>query len=245
LISNCSGYGTRNATVRIAGPSVRRDVPLATCIDMTEELMKHTNQKSHRTAIRHWMRCWPLARNAALFALAATALAAAPSAAQTAVTSATELGIDAAATFGLGSQSSIDFTLPGSRFRMGFFHPGSRISIEPAAGFGYHKVEGSDGQFLYDLQLGALYHFSPITIIREGAGTTRITAPYVRPFIGLTGFSGGGGASDNEFSAGAGLGIKVPWRTDLAWRLEANLAYGFDNKAGRLGLLAGLSYFPR
>jgi hypothetical protein len=46
-------------------------------------------------------------------------------------------------------------------------------------------------------------------------------------------------------SAGAGLGIKVPWRTDLAWRLEANLGYGFDNKTGRLGLLAGLSYFPR
>jgi hypothetical protein len=221
-----------------------RGYSLATRIDTTEELMKHTNRKADRTAIRHWMRYWPFARNAALFALAATALASAPSAAQTAVSSATELGIDAGATFGLGSQSSIDFTLPGTRFRMGFFHPGSRISIEPAAGFGYHKVEGSDGVFNYDLQLGALYHFSPITIIREGSGTTRITAPYVRPFIGFTGFSGGG-SSDNEFSAGGGLGIKVPWRTDLAWRLEANLAYGFDNKAGRLGLLAGLSYFPR
>jgi len=206
--------------------------------------MEHTNRKSHRTASRRWMHRWPFTRTAAWSAFAATALAAAPLVAQNAAGNATELGIDAGATFGLGSQSSIDFTLPGTRFRMGFFHPGSRISIEPAAGIGYHKVEGTDGVFNYDLQLGALYHFSPITIIREGSGTTRITAPYVRPFVGLTGFSGGG-SSDNEFSAGAGLGIKVPWRTDLAWRLEANLAYGFDNKAGRLGLLAGLSYFPR
>ena len=218
---------------------------LATCIDMKEELMEHTNRKSHRVAIRRLTSCWPVARNAALVALAAAALAAAPAAAQSAVGNATELGIDAGATFGLGSHSSIDFTLPGSRFRMGFFHPGSRISIEPAAGFGYHKVEGTSGVFNYDLQLGALYHFSPITIIREGSGATRITAPYVRPFLGVTGFSGGSGSSDHEFSAGAGLGIKVPWRTDLAWRLEGNLAYGFSNKAGRLGLLAGLSYFPR
>ena len=168
-----------------------------------------------------------------------------PAAAQNAMGQAMELGIDAGATFGLGSQSSIDFSLPGSRFRLGFFQPGSRISIEPAAGLGYHKVEGVDGVFQYDLQLGALYHFAPMTISSGGAGgtTTPVTSPYVRPFVGLTGFSGGGN-SNNEFSIGAGLGVKVPWRTELAWRLEANLGYGFSNKASRLGALAGLSYFP-
>jgi hypothetical protein len=184
---------------------------------------------------------------ASMLALATAVLSAAPAAAQTPIGRATELGIDAGATFGLGSQSSIDINLPGSRFRVGFFTPGSHISIEPAFGFGYNKVEGADGVFRYDLELGLLYHFTPITLSSTSrrAVAARMPSPYVRPFIGLTGFSGGNDASDNEVSAGAGLGVKVPWRTDLAWRLEANLGYGFDNKAGRLGALVGLSYFPR
>lgn len=35
------------------------------------------------------------------------------------------------------------------------------------------------------------------------------------------------------------------WRRDLALRFEGNLGYGFDNKAARIGVLTGLSYFPR
>ena len=188
-----------------------------------------------------------LTRGAVALSVAALMLAAAPAAAQNGIGRAAELGIDAGATFGLGSESSVDINLPGSRFRIGFFTPGSRISIEPALGLGYNKTEGTDGIFQYDLQLGALYHFRPITVsTTSDAGRTvaRVTAPYVRPFVGLTGYSAGG-ENENEVSAGAGLGIKIPWRTDLAWRLEANLGYGFDNKAARLGLLAGLSYFPR
>ena len=188
-----------------------------------------------------------LTRSAAVLVIAGLMMAAAPAAAQSGIGRAAELGIDAGATFGLGSESSIDINLPGSRFRIGFFTPGSRISIEPALGLGYNKTEGTEGILQYDLQLGALYHFRPITVsTTSDAGRTvaRVTAPYVRPFVGLTGYSAGDD-NENEVSAGAGLGIKIPWRTDLAWRLEANLGYGFDNKAGRLGLLAGLSYFPR
>ena len=183
---------------------------------------------------------------ATMVALAWTILATVPVAAQTvSVGRAAELGIDAGAVFGLGDQSSININLPGSRFRIGFFTPGSRISFEPAAGFNYNKVEGSDGALRYDLELGVLYHFRPITISTSDAGrvTSRVTSPYVRPFVGLLGTTAGDG--DSELSAGAGLGIKVPWRTDLAWRLEANLGYGFDNEAGRIGALVGLSYFPR
>ena len=101
--------------------------------------------------------------------------------------------------------------------------------------------------FQYDLELGLLYHFRPISISTADAGrvTTRVTSPYVRPFVGLTGYTAGDDDNDNEVSAGAGLGIKIPWRTDLAWRLEANLGYGFDNDAARIGALVGLSYFPR
>ena len=68
--------------------------------------------------------------------------------------------------------------------------------------------------------------------------------PYVRPFVGLTGFTGGD-SDDNEFSLGAGLGTRLPFRRDLAIRVEGNIGYGFDNKATRVGLLAGLSFFPR
>jgi hypothetical protein len=190
--------------------------------------------------------CMPVVRRTAAFAVALAiglALSAAPAAAQSATGRSTELGVDAGVTFGLGDQSSIDFSLPGSRFRLGFFQPGSRISIEPAAGLGYHKVEGVDGVFQYDLQLALLYHFTPIAV-STGGTTPLVTGPYLRPFLGLTGYSGGGN-SDNEFSAGVGLGVMVPWRTELAWRLEANLGRGFSNHATRLGLLAGLSYFPR
>ncbi|HEV7992398.1 MAG TPA: hypothetical protein VGP25_11280 [Gemmatimonadaceae bacterium] len=185
---------------------------------------------------------------AMVLAIATAVLAAVPLTAQSPLGRAAELGIDAGAVFGLGSQSSIDINLPGSRFRMGFFTPGSRISIEPGVGLGYHKVEGVDGVFTYDLELGLLYHFTPLmvsTATSRGV-TARVTSPYVRPFIGITGFSGGGSnGSGHEVSTGAGLGIKIPWRTDLAWRLEANLGYGFDHKAGRIGTLLGLSYFPR
>ena len=188
---------------------------------------------------------YPLLAAALAFAVG-MALSASVATAQTSTGRATEFGVDAGATFGLGSQSSVDFSLPGSRFRIGFFEPGSHISIEPAAGVGYHKVDGVDGVFQYDLQLGALYHFAPMTISTSGPGgsTTPEATAYVRPFVGLTGFSGGGN-SDNEFSIGGGLGVMVPWRTELSWRLEGNVGYGFSNKAGRLGLLAGLSYFPR
>ena len=31
----------------------------------------------------------------------------------------------------------------------------------------------------------------------------------------------------------------------LAWRLEANAGYGFDNEAFRIGAFAGLSFFTR
>ena len=157
-----------------------------------------------------------------------------------------ELGIDAAAIFGLGDQSSININLPGSRFRVGFFQPGSRLSIEPTLGLAYNKVEDADGLFFYDLELGALYHLRPIMVAPTGGTVVDAvgTAPYLRPFIGITGITGGGDG-DSEFSAGVGLGTRLAWRSDLAFRLEANLGYGFSNEAARIGVLAGLSFFPR
>jgi hypothetical protein len=186
-------------------------------------------------------------RHAGKWAASAVAVAnlalAEPAAAQRTL----ELGLDAGAVFGLGDISSIDINLPGSRFRVGYFaNPNSTWSLEPAAALSWNKVENQDGIFTYDLELGALYHFRPFVIAttERNEVIARLSSTYVRPFVGFTGFTGGG-ADDNEFSAGAGLGLKVPWRRDLAWRLEANLGYGFDNDAARIGLLAGLSFFSR
>ena len=151
-----------------------------------------------------------------------------------------ELGIDAGLILGLGDQSSLSFDVPAARARVGFFRPNSRWSIEPAAGLSYNKVEDADGILFYDLEVGALYHFRPPTDIEAAQ---RASVAYTRPFINLSGYTGDNG--DNELSAGAGLGIKVPWRNQLAFRLEGNLGYGFDNEAFRLGAFAGLSFFTR
>jgi hypothetical protein len=159
---------------------------------------------------------------------------------------AVELGIDVGAIFGLGDESSVTFTLPASRFRAGFFLANPKWSLEPAAGFSYNKVEGEDGIFTYDLEIGALYHFRPFVVATADQKDViaRFNSVYARPFIGFTGFTGGD-SDDSEVSIGGGLGIKVPWRGDLAWRLETNLGYGLDNEALRIGLLAGLSFFTR
>jgi hypothetical protein len=152
-----------------------------------------------------------------------------------------EFGIDAGATFGLGDKSSVQITLPASRLRVGYFLPNSRWSIEPATFLSWTKVEDADGVFVYDLELGALYHLAPPADI---SATPPQSVVYVRPFIGVTGVSSGG-SDDSEFFIGAGLGVELPWRPNLAWRLEANTGYGFDNQAFRLGLLAGLSFFTK
>jgi len=152
-----------------------------------------------------------------------------------------EFGIDAGATFGLGDISSVRLTLPASRFRVGFLRPNSRWSIEPATFLSWTKVENADGVFVYDLELGVLYHLAPPSDV---TAATPLSVVYVRPFIGVEGVSSGGD-DDSEFFMGAGLGVKIPWRPNLAWRLEANTGYGFDNKAFRLGLLAGLSFFTK
>lgn len=182
---------------------------------------------------------------ASLGVVAVIAVVAGSAGAQATVTHAPdtqEFGIDAGATIGLGSQSSIDLALPAARARIGFFlNDNSRWSIEPAAFLGYSKVEGLPSAFVYDLEGGALYHFSPPASLYSGR---RRAVAYVRPFVALSG-THSGGSTNNEFSAGGGLGIKVPWRPDVAFRFEGNLGYGFSNKAARLGLFAGLSFFSR
>jgi len=182
----------------------------------------------------------------ALFSLAAATTATAQGAATVSQPSNTqEFGLDAGALLGLGDRSSFQLTLPAARARIGFFMGSdSRWSIEPAAGLAYTKVEDVPYQFNYNLELGALYHFrAPADL----TSATRARVAYLRPFAGLAGVVTGGddGGSDNQFSVGAGYGIKIPLRTGLALRMEANAGYGFDNDAFRLGAFAGVSWFAR
>ena len=154
-----------------------------------------------------------------------------------------EIGADAGLTFGLGDQSSVDFNFPAQKARLGFFlNNDSRVSVEPAVGLTYGKTKGAPSVSTYTAEVGALYHFQPARLITDVSN--RATVAYVRPFVGFEGQSiGGGGKNDNEFFAGAGVGVKVPYRTNIAIRAEANVGYGFDNDAARIGLNLGLSFF--
>jgi hypothetical protein len=150
-----------------------------------------------------------------------------------------EFGIDAGMTIGLGSLSSFQLTVPAARARIGFSLPNnSHWELEPAAFLSYTAVKDTRGSLLYDVQAGALYNFQPTANIVKGTAAV----PYIRPFVGVDGVAGGGG-SNADFSMGAGLGIKIPWREMLAFRLEANAGYGFTNSAFQLGAFAGVSVF--
>ena len=154
-----------------------------------------------------------------------------------------ELGLDAGAVFGLGDVSSISLTLPAGRARVGLFlHNYARWSVEPAASLTFTDAEGADGVLLYNLEAGALYHFRAPGELGQFEERRGRSVAYVRPFVNFTGATGGG---DSEISIGSGLGLKVPWRAQLAFRFEANVGYGFDNEAGRIGAFAGLSFFTR
>lgn len=189
------------------------------------------------------MRTSIIARVAPVAAVLAAALPAAARAQNAAIVNnpaTIEFGADAGADFGLGKDSYTRVFLPGERFRVGFFVPGDpRLEIEPAAGLNFSKTGGVPGRTIYNVELGALYHFRAPTY---ATNTTGATVAYVRPFVNITGSSGSG---DNETATtlGAGLGLKLPFRTNIALRGEANLGYNFRNKAAQLGLLAGFSFF--
>jgi opacity protein-like surface antigen len=186
-------------------------------------------------------------------ALAAVALVAPAARAQNAAAVAQapnsiEIGADAGAIIGLGGQNFVDFRLPAQKARLGFFlNNDSRVSIEPALGLQIFKAENDDAQTTYTAELGALYHFRPARLITDVAN--RAAVSYVRPFVGIAGSpDAGAGEGDDDVNdpyVGAGIGIKFPYRTNIAFRAEANIGYGFDTDAARLGLNLGLSFFTR
>ncbi len=145
-----------------------------------------------------------------------------------------ELGIDAGIGRTLGSDGVTMVSIPNGEFRVGFF-VSNRLSIEPR--INVVSVSGSGSTYTeYGGDVGILYHVSNN---RVGIG------PYVRPFVGLTGESGGGSYTQAE--AGVGVGTKIPIADRLAVRLEGAYNHEFSSgqygSANELAVLFGLSFF--
>ena len=170
-----------------------------------------------------------------LAAAAALALSA-PSLADAQTTPAREYGIDAGLQFGLGDAGFTTLDVPAQRLRIGFFRTPT-VSIEPYGALSYQKPEGGDGFTSIGLGTGLLYHLSTD---RSQSQT------YIRPFVDLS-YLNGGDDSDTQLGVGAGVGIKLPWQGNFAWRLEANVGYAFESdlrgSGATLGVGAGLSFF--
>lgn len=147
---------------------------------------------------------------------------------------AAELGVDANLTIGLGDNSFTNFNIPSGSIRAGF-PMNNRVSIEPRGRLSVSSG-GGDTFTSYVVGVGALYHFNTATNMRDGV--------YVRPSVGVSGFSGD--ESDANFFAGIGLGMKRPILAQLGSRFEGGYVRNFGNGGSNgLELSAGLSWFTR
>lgn len=143
-----------------------------------------------------------------------------------------ELGVDATADVGLSGDTNTDISIPSGTLRIGFpISP--RVSIEPKGSLAIHSAN-SNTVSTYRIEVGVLYHFDEAAMQRSGL--------YVRPTLGLQGFSGDG--SENTFFGGIGVGLKKPILGQFGARYEAAFLHNFNNgSANELELSAGLSWF--
>jgi hypothetical protein len=144
-----------------------------------------------------------------------------------------ELGVDAALQVGLDEPRVTVISIPIQRFRVGFF-TSPRTSIEPMLAINHFSVEDVDVTTI-SIGVGVLLHMTP--------DRTR-SQIYFRPFGGFTSISGDAG-SESGGNLGLGLGLKTPFADRLATRLEAFLAHEFEGSTTSIGVLFGLSFFPR
>ena len=160
-----------------------------------------------------------------------------------------ELGMDAALSYESEDNVSVTaLTLPVTRFRVGLFLSDA-LSLEPAVAFRYARVSvenpvtGDDrtqSGSAYDLALGLLYHF------RQDRAQSQ---PYLRPFVGISGFTGDG-PSGSQISLGGALGMKIPLGDRLGSRIEVGYTRRVENEpdfqsGNELFLGFGLSFFTR
>lgn len=164
-----------------------------------------------------------------LFTLAALAAITSPLAAQQSGDLPIELGVDAGIGFtsyscpttSCGSTSVTQISIPTGALRVGFF-VSPALSIEPQ--FAINSYSGSGTNFTkYELAVGALYHFST---------DRKQNQLYARPFIGISGFSGGGSSSSSQTAFGAGVGMKQPIIERLALRYELGVEHALSSGSG-------------
>jgi hypothetical protein len=166
-----------------------------------------------------------------------------------------ELGVDAALSYESSDPvDGISLTVPVPRLRIGFFLTDA-VSLEPSFQFNYSRltfenpITGEDRTASgsnYELDFGLLYHFSTNRAARQ---------VYIRPLIGINGFSSSDDDDDEDTSAsqvvfGVGLGVKLPSTNRLATRLEGGFVHRsedepFFRSANRLYASFGFSFFTR
>ena len=159
-----------------------------------------------------------------------------------------EFGIDAAAQFGLGSNSYTLITLPAQRARVGYEFTNS-ASFEPFAGFSYLDVSGASAMAL-DLGAGLLLYLTGPNTTAPNTMASTMSRIYVRPFALMQyqrASAGGTSDSNTDFGFGGGFGLRQQiGGTRLATRWEMSIQHvGGSNSTTSLGVSLGLSFFAR
>lgn len=157
-----------------------------------------------------------------------------------------ELGFDGGLSFGTGgTNNSTNIDAPLKNLRAGFL-VSPTWSVEPSLSLTRASATGTSATE-YSIGVGALYHFSPVRTQNQ---------LYVRPFVNYLGFNAKTqvnptttvSTSDNLTELGAGVGMKLPWKERLVWRVEAamsHLSKELPSGNNRVGILFGMSYFTR
>lgn len=172
-----------------------------------------------------------LTASIAILALAATAAGAQNSQPK-------EIGVDAGVSIGLGDNAITTISIPAQAIRVGF-PIGLRTSLEPKIGLTI--VTGNGDTFTqYRGELGLVYSLGS----SRYPGAYQRAGMFVRPFIGIAGFSGDNSSSNGVL--GVGVGTRMPLMSRLSSRFEANFGHQFgDSDGNEIGLLAGLSFYTR
>jgi hypothetical protein len=164
-----------------------------------------------------------------------------------------ELGMDASVMHETSDRvDATALSVPVSRLRIGLFLTNT-ISLEPSLQFGYSRVtfknvlgrgDVTNSTSSYDVDLGLMVHFRPERTKAQ---------PYVRPFLGIRGYTSSVEGSQSDGSAsqtsfGAAAGVKVPFADRLGGRFEVGYAHDAENRpqfaaANRLFLTFGVSFF--
>lgn len=134
-----------------------------------------------------------------------------------------------------GCDGLFSLTTGGAYFAVGFYLSPA-MALEPTIAVSTLS-QGGESATVLSLGLALPYYFN------KGWGRK---GPYLAPKIAYNSFSGSGSTSASQFSAGVGLGTKVPLNDAAALRLQADFNYGFEGDflaTTSFGASVGLSVF--